>query len=78
MDKTKYHNVKPGEVFNIPIEQKHGVALWQIKCCDCGLEHTVVLHPEKDLIQVAVWRRDDLPNIELPKTGGKRGRSKRL
>jgi len=73
--RAKYHSLKSGENFRIPIVKK-GTAAWVIKCCGCGLIHVVLMKPSKRWIHTAVWRHDDLAKLLLPKDhvkGSKKG-----
>ena len=63
---TTYHKIYPGEPFTIPIG-RGGVGLWCIKCCDCGLKHTILIRPRKRTLLVGIWRHDNLAGVLLPK-----------
>ena len=68
--KLKYHKVKPGEKIILKLDK--GRAAWTIKCCDCGLEHMLLLVPKKRSIEIGAWRHDDILNMVLPKGKEKR------
>ena len=66
MLKTKFAHPSAGEKISIPIGKK-GLALWVIRCCDCGLTHSIIMRPLKRSIQLGAWRHDDLLHMVLPK-----------
>jgi len=65
MIKVKYHKAIAGEKISLSLTK--GRCVWSIKCCDCGLEHMLLLVPKKNKILIGAWRRDDILNLTLPK-----------
>ena len=65
MRKLKFYNMKPGETIQLPMRQ--GLCRWDIKCCDCGLEHSLLMQPKVRRLLVKVWRTDCLAQMILPK-----------
>jgi len=64
MKKVKFHKVLAGE--RIILKMDKGKCVWTIKCCDCGLEHILLLVPKRNTIEIGAWRRDDIANLVLP------------
>ena len=65
MKKVKFHKVVAGEKIDLSLTK--GKCVWSIKCCDCGLEHVVLLVPKKTKISIGAWRRDEIASMVLPK-----------
>jgi len=76
MKKLEYYHVKPGE--KVILRLDNGKCAWTIKCCDCGLEHIVLLAPKHKTIEIGAWRRDDILNMVLPKKPTPNHKSKKL
>ncbi len=65
MKKLKYTKVKQGDTVILPIKNKQ--AAWNIKCCDCALEHAVLFRTSNKELAVSIWRMDDLRATMTPK-----------
>jgi hypothetical protein len=68
--KTRFHHAKPGE--KIVLRLSKGRCVWTIKCCDCGLEHVILLVPKRRELHIGAWRLDDVLRLALPKAYSKR------
>jgi hypothetical protein len=72
MKKLKYHNAKAGE--KIILRSTAGKYVWLTKCCDCSLEHVILLVPKGRELHLGVWRYDQLAKIGLPPTPNRKKR----
>jgi hypothetical protein len=62
---TRFHQVKSGERIELPLTK--GRCAWTIRCCDCGLEHVLLMVPSKRKISIGAWRMDELAALTLPR-----------
>ena len=65
MKNPGFYKLKPGELMKLPM--KDDLCRWDIKCCDCGLEHSLLMKATKTKLLVRVWRTDCVGQMKLPK-----------
>ena len=56
--RTRFRKLKDGEWSGRSRQRKNGMYVNKIKCCDCGLVHTVQYALTKNGLRFRAWRED--------------------